>query len=350
MGETNRLKNLKYRGAMVAACAGLAIAAMACSDDTTATTMGDGSTPDTSTTTPDSSSTVDAPRDTAAPDATDATTDSASPPAEAGRDASDATTTGDASDGSPGDSPVADSRSDATDASPGDARADATDAPSDAPVDEGVDARGEASADAAPEASPDAAGMAALSMCKVLDQTWGIDTDAAGCDTMSGSLCPDRANTWVGDIVITYLTSDTLNTDCRIASLFTGLTPDEVNTYESDLATFTFAVFGCPVPGMDGGSNAYGLVPANLTTWQFTSADIQLLSDAYVTAVRASLTGDSPSSIDLTPQQVSDLNARLAYLASLLPNVVPSASYSSNMCPADAGTEGGAITDAADGG
>jgi hypothetical protein len=346
MGETNRLKNLKYRGAMVAACAGLAIAAIACSDDTTTNPMVDGSTPDTSTTTPDSSSTVDAPRDTATPDATDATTDSTPPPAEAGRDASDATTTADASDGSPGDSPVADSRSDATDSSPSDARADATDAP----VDEGVDARGEASADAAPEASPDAAGMAALSMCKVLDQAWQIESDAAGCDTMTGMLCPDRANNWVNDIMITYVTSDTLTTDCRIASLFAGWTSDQVNTYESDVATFTFAVFGCPVPDMDGGSNAYGLVPANLTTWQFTSADIQLLSNAYMTAVRASLTGDSPTGTDLTPQQVSDLNARLAYLASLLPNVVLSANYSSNTCPADAGAEGGAITDAADGG
>jgi hypothetical protein len=314
MGDRIRMTkhHLKVRGAMVAACAGLATTLWACSDSSTPVDDGGGND---------------------GPAAMDSTSHDAPSTETASNDsASNDVTVNDA----PANDGATDAKKDvASNDAPSDTSSDST------LTDSASDAGGDVASEAAVDSGPDAVAPAPLQMCLMLDGDWGIlppdGGEPSGCATQTGTTCPDRVSAWGNNFMLDYLTG-ALNTDCRISSGFLGWSMNDLNQYQADVTDFALSLFGCPLSGLEAGPYAFSLIPQQLASHQWTSADLKLLSDLYVAAVQVAITSDQGLP-DLTTQQYADINAQLAYLASQVPGVLQSSAYSFNMCPADAGSD-----------
>jgi hypothetical protein len=332
----------QVHGAAAVACLGLALALVGCSDDdgddlTFEDASADGAAR------ADSAS-KDAAKDIAVSDvsADRATADQAAPDAGRVDAARDAPATDAARD-----APVTDVGTSPSDARPNDARADApADAtPRDA-TNDGDASRPDASADATTvdaareaAAEAEAAAPVPLRMCGVLDSAWGIATDASACATATTDSCPDRGGNWIFDIAYGFLSGPVFH-DCRINATL----PNEDATaaaYYERVAGWTPQFFGCPNPANN--APPFGLIPADQSARVYTTADLQLLSDYYVQAIVDAFenpgNGAGPLT-PLTPTQLGQVRAELARLAALVPGTVTSNNYSSNACPADAGSDG----------
>jgi hypothetical protein len=217
------------------------------------------------------------------------------------------------------------------------AESDASDAEPDASV--GDSAR-DAGADQTAADGGDAAQVTPVELCPVLDNDWGLSTDAAAsCATQTiTAACPDRLDSWSLNIVSDYGTGN-VATDCRISSMFTLMSNSDISQYSNDLLYWTLAFFGCPAqPSVDAGPFQYGLIPRSLASHVFTTADLQLLSSFYVQAVQQAITVDQALP-DLTATQYAQINAQLAAWAAEVPDTQPSSVYSFDSCATDAGSE-----------
>ncbi len=219
----------------------------------------------------------------------------------------------------------------------------AREATPDSPTGEGGDATvtdggHEASAaDATSEAAEAAGPPSPLEMCIFLDKAWGIDTDAGGCATATLTTCPDRVNGgWAGDINLSF-GMDSL--ECRLVGLTTGFTNQQNVDYSAQVTAWTLAFFGCPQPN-DGGALKFGLIPPSQSNHVFTTAELQVISEDYLQAVKDAVanpsTGFTPPA--LTQAQIDQINAQLKYLADSY-GATQSSVDSFSTCAADAGTD-----------
>lgn len=173
-----------------------------------------------------------------------------------------------------------------------------------------------------------------LDMCPYLDSQFiGVDGGAA-CTHETTDNCPDRVDSWDDAIVFAFASAS--SSDCRFGQwgppLFTSA---DVATFLNDLLAFTLQFFGCPEEPGTTGPLTFGLIPEVLAGHRFTTADLDALSDTYVSGVETALSENG--SPPLTFQQEFLIRARLHRLARRVPNVVPSSKFTFSTCAADAG-------------
>jgi hypothetical protein len=179
-----------------------------------------------------------------------------------------------------------------------------------------------------------------LDLCPLFDEEFiGVD-GGKECEHVTTSACPDRADTWGNAFLFAFL--GPVSSDCRFgqwaAAFATGDAGASANLaqYLNDLIAFSLKFFGCPVepPPEPRDPFSYGLIPFVLEGDQFTTADLDTLSDAYLAGVQQALADNG--SPPLTDEQVFLVRAKLHRLARRVPNTVFSPNFNFSTCAPDA--------------
>lgn len=176
---------------------------------------------------------------------------------------------------------------------------------------------------------------APLDLCPTLDADFDLASlgDVCVADITTNS-CIDRLDVWDSSILFSFL--ELTSADCRFGQ-WTGLfTPTTINEFITEVEFFVVYLAGCPYVGTQVGPLEDGLVPQPLVAQglKFTTADVQALSEDFLTATEQTLSGNGTP---LTSAQISALQAQLAYVQANVPNVVASSTLNFSTCAADAG-------------
>jgi hypothetical protein len=334
-------RTLKFHGGTAAACVVFAAAIAAC--------LGDDSTPGS-----DAGADHSSTGGNVSPDAHSDTSTTGTGGNGTGGNGTGGTGTGGTAGGGTGGSMAVD----ASDGRAGDARADATpDAPRDVTTTSDASTRDvtpdnvstpDVAADVrsdvidAPTSDGNDGAVPPLRLCRVLDQMWGIETDAGGCDDASPGSCPDRG-LWGSEIAQNYVFFGPSN-DCHINAIYAPIVGDDnaVLAHIVDLTNFVVDFFGCHDPRVGQFTGlTLSLIPFNagLDAQVFTTADLQLLTDSFVELLVA--TAAAPSTGPggtFTSQQLAAIQAQLAQVAATR-HPVTSSSYSLDSCASDGGTD-----------
>jgi hypothetical protein len=176
---------------------------------------------------------------------------------------------------------------------------------------------------------------APLSLCPVLDTDFQLSSFGDVCSpTITSNACLDRFNVWDSGI---FLNLAFLGTDCRFGNLGAAISSNFTNDtaifqYFGQLTDFILYSLGCPYVGTQIGPLTDGLVPSNLASMgiHLTTADLQALSDDYVSAIQLTLSQNgSPA---LTSAQLSALQTELNYLQANVPGTIKSSNYTFSTC------------------
>jgi hypothetical protein len=145
-----------------------------------------------------------------------------------------------------------------------------------------------------------------------------------------------------------------INADCNIGSILANLPLSDYGPWMTQLETFEYQLFGCPIAGTNWASIGFPLVPPYLYGQPLSSTDLQRLSDWYLEAV-IQLVADQAVAAEplpftdaslapglLTIDQIESISQALTYAQTLYPNTVVSASFSQSLCvAASAGADAG---------
>lgn len=170
-------------------------------------------------------------------------------------------------------------------------------------------------------------------LCPYFDSQFIGEDGGAVCAHQTLDTCPDRVDFWANPITIQFVIA--ASGDCRFGGWDALLTASDVATYLNDLIAFTLQFFGCPVEPGTTGPLTYGLIPVALAGQEFTTADLDVLSDEYLGAVQSALADNG--SPPLTNEQVFEITAKLSRLAHRVPTRVRSNDFNFSTCAPDAG-------------
>jgi hypothetical protein len=167
------------------------------------------------------------------------------------------------------------------------------------------------------------------------------ENEPSSCATVSTEACAgDRLFTWAGNIEFDWFNINAV--DCRfgqweippIINMFTQVGISELNLA---LSLFDLQIFGCAEAGNLDGPLGFPLIPPDLASLKFTTADLAALQDEFVAAINQALSDNG--SPPLTASQTTAINAQLTSAASRVPGVTPSSKLSFSTCAGDAGTQ-----------
>jgi hypothetical protein len=176
-----------------------------------------------------------------------------------------------------------------------------------------------------------------LDLCPLFDNEVIGEDGGASCARVTAPTCPDRVDTWDGEIVFDFASAVT--SDCRFGEWAPPLLNDtDVINYLNDLSAFTLQFMGCPTEGTDT-PLTFALIPSSLAGHPFTTADLEALAEAYTAAVSQSLAdfGAAP----LPAGELNEIHAKLLRLALHVPHTALSGHFTFSTCAPDAGDQGG---------
>lgn len=174
-----------------------------------------------------------------------------------------------------------------------------------------------------------------LDLCGTFDAMW------------PAGIPREDAHSWPTEFVMGATSGEgyqaLLNADCEVEDILANVPLADYGPWLTQLETFEYQLFGCPIGSPDGGSVGFALVPPDLYGQPLTSTDLQRLSAWYLEAVIQAVTdravAQEPMPLDasyapglLTGDQIESIQQALDYAQTLYPNIVVSASFSDPMC------------------
>jgi hypothetical protein len=175
----------------------------------------------------------------------------------------------------------------------------------------------------------------------VADATLPVPAPADLCSTMDaiwGNVARSDANSWSTEIIKgppgppTLLGFENVQ-DCRLADFY--LSVANYTGWESQMFDYEYQIFGCPV---DDAAISFGLVPVELSSQVFTTADLQLIGDWYVQSVVQAVANEGGL---LTSDQIDQIEAQVAYSETMFSPQVDSTENHFSTCPDAAAAPGG---------
>ncbi len=161
------------------------------------------------------------------------------------------------------------------------------------------------------------------------------------CSTMDaiwGNVARSDANSWSTEIIKgppgppTLLGFENVQ-DCTLADFY--LSVANYTGWENQMFDYEYQIFGCPV---DDAGISFGLVPVELSSQVFTTADLRLIGDWYVESVVQAVANQGGL---LTSDQIGQIAAQVAYSETTFSPQVDSTANHFSTCPDAAADPGG---------
>ena len=133
--------------------------------------------------------------------------------------------------------------------------------------------------------------------------------------------------------------TNVLYNDCAVTWIYDAVN-DSVG-WTNDVVTFEQMFFGCPV---DSGAppRPFALVPTEVYGQTLSTATLKRIGDWFVESINWAVTNQSvsanPAAI-MTGDQLSAIEAEIAYQETLYPKILDSAAFTNTECVSDAGGE-----------
>jgi hypothetical protein len=130
--------------------------------------------------------------------------------------------------------------------------------------------------------------------------------------------------------------------DCTVGGVYANGLSDSIS-WQNQLTPFEYQFFGCAEDaGADAGPLGFALVPPNMYGQPFGPDDLARLGDWFVASVIQAVLNQSANNPNalLTPAQIDQMYAEMAYQETLYPNIIQAPGYHYSTCP-DAGPEAG---------
>jgi Carboxypeptidase regulatory-like domain len=178
---------------------------------------------------------------------------------------------------------------------------------------------------------------APLTLCPTFDTLFGFSEPASCAVSTTADCAFDRVFSWDSTIANDWFNIN--ESDCRFGQWDV---PPIVNLFEiigleqdsSALNLFGLQLLGCALAGNLVGPLGFPLIPTDLKSLSFTTADLAALANEYVEAISQALSDNG--SPPLTAAEIAAINAQLASAASRVPGIKSSSALSFSTC-ADAG-------------
>jgi len=175
----------------------------------------------------------------------------------------------------------------------------------------------------------------------VADATIPVPVPPDLCGTMDaiwGNVARVDANSWSTEIIKgppgppTLLGFENVQ-DCTLTDFY--LSVANYTGWESQMFEYEYQIFGCPV---DDAPITFGLVPVELSSQVFTTADLQLIGDWFVESVVQAVANQGGL---LTSDQIAQIAAQVAYSETTFSPQVDSTANHFSTCPDAAADPGG---------
>ena len=175
-----------------------------------------------------------------------------------------------------------------------------------------------------------------LNMCATLDSFWSYDRENLSPEWalwISGG--PTQADApGYGYAGFTNMVIG----DCRVENIINSNDPTAWDTYVNEVTDFAQAFFGCPI---DSGTapRPFPLIPSYYQG-PLTKAELQVIGEWWVSAITWAVSEQSMTNGEavLTGDQITQIEAEIAYDETLYPTIVDSTALPNSICPStDAG-------------